>query len=180
MRYKIDRDSEIGRVRNHEQLPTCLPSADAPSPPNAYWTAGRCAGESVADNRPRRAYKPYLQGRACQGCTRAHWTTLCKSMEQRAANDVVHRTHEHSPRAFDELRDAMNGIAIMRHDTARQALHVNQPPVIARKKKQAALARAVVRQRYLDERQNRTPNANSCVGTMQQPAPCEQLCRCEN
>jgi hypothetical protein len=33
----------------------------------------------------------------------------------------------------------------MRHDAARQVLHVNQLPVIARKKKQAALARAVVR-----------------------------------
>ena len=101
-------------------------------------------------------------------------------MEQRAADDAAHRTHEHSPRAFDELRDAMNGIAIMRHDAARQALHVDQPPVIARKKKQTALARAVVRQRYLDKRHNRTLNANPCLTTMQQPEPCEQLCRCEN
>ena len=92
----------------------------------------------------------------------------------------MHRTHEHSPRAFDELRDTMNGIAIMRHDTACQSLHVNQPSVIARKKKQAALASAVVRQRYLDERHNRTLDANSCLTTMQQPAPCEQLDRCEN
>ena len=143
--YKTDRDSEIGRVRNHEQLPTCLSSTDAPSPPNAYWTAERSAGGSVTDDRPRSAYKPYLQGRACQARTRAQWTPHCKSMEQRAADNAAHRTHEPSPRAFDELRDAMDGIAIMRHDAARQALHVNQPPVIARKKKQAALARAVVR-----------------------------------
>jgi hypothetical protein len=160
--------------------PTCLPSADVPSPPDAYWTAERSAGGSVADNRPRRAYKPYLQVRACQARTRAQWTPRCKSLGKRAADDAAHRTHEHSPRAFDELRDAMNGIAIVRHDTACQALHVNQPPVIARKKKQAALARAVVRQRYLDKRHNCTLNANSCLKTMQQPAPCEQLCRCEN
>jgi hypothetical protein len=40
-------------------------------------------------------------------------------MGKRAADDAAHRTHEHAPRAFDELRDTMNGIAIMRHDTAR-------------------------------------------------------------
>ena len=167
-------------MQNHEQLPTCLPSADAPSPPNAYWTGEGSAGGSVAVNRLCSAYKPYLQGRACQARTRAQWTPRCKSKGKRAADDAVHPTHEHSPRAFDELRDTMNGIAIMRHDTACQSLHVNQPSVIARKKKQAALARAVIRQRYLDERHNRTLNANSCVRTMQQPAPCGQLGRCEN
>ena len=147
--HKTDGDSEIGRVQNHEQLPTCLSSTDAPSPPNAYWTAERCAGGSVADDRPRSAYKPYLQGRACQARTRAQWTPRCKSMEQRAADDAAHRTHEHSPRAFDELRDAMNGIAIMRHDAAHVSLHVHQLPGIAREQQQPAFARAVVCERHL-------------------------------
>ncbi len=43
----------------------------------------------------------------------------------------------------------MHRVAIMRHDAAHAPLHMHQPPVAAGEKQQAALARAVVRKRYL-------------------------------
>ena len=57
--------------------------------------------------------------------------------------------HHHSPDAFDELRNTVHSVAIMRHDAARVAMHMRQMSITAGEEQQPALASAVVRQWHL-------------------------------
>jgi hypothetical protein len=54
-----------------------------------------------------------------------------------------------APDALDESRDAVNRVAVVRHDAAHAPLHMHQPPVAAREQQMPALARAVVGERDL-------------------------------
>jgi hypothetical protein len=113
-----------------------------------------------------------------------------QSIEQQAA--AYRRTRyspgqQSAPDALDESRDAVHGVAVVRHHAAHAPLNVHQPPVAACEKQQATLARAVVRKRYLrtsrvriaqlhnkraEERSmsNDLHRACSCVGVEVDPA----------
>jgi hypothetical protein len=52
-------------------------------------------------------------------------------------------------------------VAVVRHDAAYAPLHVHQPAVAAGEKQQAALARAIVRKRYLQQRQSRVKSTTT-------------------
>ena len=88
---------------------------------------GAAGDTSVAEDRPRRAYRPYLAGVTFHRCCNAR----------------------PAPDALDELRDTVHSITIMRHDAAHVSLHVRQLSVVAREQQQPAFARAVVCERHL-------------------------------
>ena len=54
-----------------------------------------------------------------------------------------------APDALDELRDTVHGVAVVRHDAAHAALHVQQAAVGACEKQQPAFACTVVSERNL-------------------------------
>ena len=99
----------------------------------------------MAEDRPRRAYRPNLAGVT-------FGRGMCSALKKDdRATGCIHRccNARPAPDALDELRDTVHSITIMRHDAAHVSLHVRQLSVVAREQQQPAFARAVVCERHL-------------------------------
>ena len=79
------------------------------------------------------------------------YTSVQKCIHNGSRSDTQHQplAHRHSPDAFDELRDTVHSVAIMRHDAARAAMHMRQVAISTGEEQQPALASAVVGQWHL-------------------------------
>ncbi len=142
-----------------ERESTCVSvhvSGSAACTPWLLWE-GAAGDTSVAEDRPRRAYRPYLAGVTFGG-------GMCRALKRDdRATGCIHRccNARPAPDALDELRDTVHCVAIVRHDAAHTPLHMHQPPVSAREHQQPALARAVVRKRNLHKSNaSHTPSSN--------------------
>ena len=88
-------------------------------------TAAAAGDASVAEDRPCKAYRPYL-ARVTAG--RGRGRALKK---HEGVTDYIDRrcNARPAPDAFDELCDAVHSIAVMRHDAAHAPLHMQQASV---------------------------------------------------
>jgi hypothetical protein len=86
-----------------------------------------------------------------------------------------------APDALDKSRDAVNRVAVMRHDAAHAPLHVHQPPVAAREQQMSTLALAVVGEGDLPGVKIVTLDsrfAGQQRGTSKVPEQCGLRCQC--
>jgi hypothetical protein len=137
--------------KNH--TPRCKP-ADGPNAPRRYPLYCAGAGEG---GKALLYLRTGLEARTnhtwqAAGAERERergWSNIIEAQSAASAADPTHSRP--SPDALDEPRDAVHGVAVVRHDAAHSPLNVHQPPVAAREQQQTALARAVVCQWHLSK-----------------------------